>query len=106
MATRLTWLGHATVLIDFAGTRVLTDPVLRGRVAHLLREGAVPAMPTALDAVLVSHLHRDHADVPTLRRVAPGVPVIGPHGTAALMRRARRPGDVIEVTVGDVVDIT
>jgi L-ascorbate metabolism protein UlaG (beta-lactamase superfamily) len=106
MATRLTWLGHATVLIDLSGTLVLTDPVLRGRVAHLLRAGPVPPMPANLDAVLLSHLHRDHADVPTLRRIEPRGPVIGPRGTAALMRRAGRAGDVLEVTVGDVVQIT
>jgi L-ascorbate metabolism protein UlaG (beta-lactamase superfamily) len=105
MATRLTWLGHATVLIDFSGARVLTDPVLRGRVAHLLRDRPAPHMPAGLDAVLVSHLHRDHADMPTLRRVAPGVRMIGPRGTAAMMRRAGRAG-VLEVTVGDVVEIT
>src|SRR4051794_39981606 len=105
MATRLTWLGHATVLIDFSGTRVLTDPVLRGRVGHLLRMGPVPAMPAELDAVLLSHLHRDHADGPTLKRIERQLRVIGPRGTAALMRRARPAADVIEVTVGDVVEI-
>jgi L-ascorbate metabolism protein UlaG (beta-lactamase superfamily) len=106
MATRLTWLGHATVLIDFSGTRVLTDPVLRRRMAHLLREGPVPAMPTDLDVVLLSHLHRDHADVPTLKRIEPGLRLIGPRRTAALMRRAGWTGEVLEVTVGDVVEIT
>jgi L-ascorbate metabolism protein UlaG (beta-lactamase superfamily) len=105
MATRLTWLGHATVLVDFCGTRVLTDPVLRGRVAHLVRHGPVPAVPADLDAVLLSHLHRDHADVPTLRRIGRHVPVIGPRGTRAALRHVRR-GDVREVAVGDVVEVT
>lgn len=105
MATRLTWLGHATVLIDLSGTRLLTDPVLRGRVAHLVRKGPVPAVPAGLDAVLLSHLHRDHADVPTLRRIEQHVPVIGPRGTAAALRRARR-ADVREVAIGDVVEVT
>lgn len=61
-------------------------------------------MPAGIDAVLLSHLHRDHADVPTLRRVEQHVPVIGPRGTRAALRRARR-ADVREVTVGDIVDI-
>jgi L-ascorbate metabolism protein UlaG (beta-lactamase superfamily) len=104
MTTRLTWLGHATVLIDFSGTRLLTDPVLRGRVAHLVRHGPVPHVPAGLDAVLLSHLHRDHADLPTLRRIAPHVPVIGPRGTRAAMEPARC-ADVHEVVVGDVVDV-
>ena len=37
-ADRLTWLGHATVLLELGGARFVTDPVLRARVAHLRRE--------------------------------------------------------------------
>jgi L-ascorbate metabolism protein UlaG (beta-lactamase superfamily) len=104
MVARVTWLGHSTVLLELSGTRLLTDPVLRRRVAHLVRHGPVPALPTRLDAVLLSHLHHDHADIPTLRRVRDAVPVIGPHGTASALRRARL-SDVLEVGVGDVVRI-
>jgi len=62
----ITWLGHSTVLIETAGVRVLTDPVLRKRVMHMVRQVEVPAPPEQLDAVLLSHLHHDHADLPTL----------------------------------------
>src|SRR3954471_8694528 len=85
MAHRLTWLGHATVLIELGGLRVLTDPLLRGRVAHLRRHVPVPALPAGLDAVLLSHLHRDHADGPTLRRLA-GVPALVPRGAGGTVR--------------------
>ncbi|MCW3002469.1 MAG: hypothetical protein JWQ20_1767 [Conexibacter sp.] len=78
--------------------------MLRGRVAHLVRHGPVPGLPTGLDAVLLSHLHRDHADTPTLRRIDPAVPLIGPRGTASALGRARR-SDVREVVVGDVVEV-
>jgi L-ascorbate metabolism protein UlaG (beta-lactamase superfamily) len=61
-------------------------------------------VPADLDAVLLSHVHRDHADVPTLRRIAPHVPVIGPRGTRAALGRARR-ADVRDVVAGDVVDV-
>jgi L-ascorbate metabolism protein UlaG (beta-lactamase superfamily) len=64
---RVTWLGHATVLIETAGVRLLTDPVLRDRVAHLIRQVPTPASPGQVDAVLISHLHRDHLDRPSLR---------------------------------------
>jgi L-ascorbate metabolism protein UlaG (beta-lactamase superfamily) len=104
MVARLTWLGHSTALLELSGTRLLTDPVLRRRVAHLVRHDAVPEVPADLDAVLLSHLHRDHADVPTLRRLGGGVPVIGPRGTASALRRAGL-RDVREVVVGDVVQI-
>ena len=99
MAT-ITWLGHSTVLIETAGVRVLTDPVLRKRVMHMVRQVEVPAPPEQLDAVLLSHLHHDHADLPTPRGL-PGVfEVFGPAGTARLVPGAREldPGD--EVTLG------
>jgi L-ascorbate metabolism protein UlaG (beta-lactamase superfamily) len=104
-ATRVTWLGHATVLVEVSGARLLTDPVLRARVVHLLRHGPVPAPPAGLDAILLSHLHLDHADLPTLRRLDPGVPIIGPRGTAATLARLRRRGAVREVVVGDAVEV-
>jgi len=100
----LTWLGHATTLVEVGGARVLTDPVLRGRIAHLRRHAPAPAAPRALDAILVSHLHRDHLDLPSLRALDPAVPVIVPRGAAPVLRRARR-RDVREVDVGDAVEI-
>jgi L-ascorbate metabolism protein UlaG (beta-lactamase superfamily) len=68
----LTFVGHATVLIDVGGVRVLTDPVLSGRVAHLRRHGgAVDADALGrLDAVLVSHAHLDHLHTASLARLA------------------------------------
>ena len=101
MAT-ITWLGHSTVLIDVVGTRVLTDPVLRKRVAHMVRQVDVPAPPENVDAVLLSHLHHDHADLPTLRKLPGAFEVFGPPGTAKLMPGAHEldPGD--EATVGGV----
>lgn len=77
---RLTWLGHSTVLIQTAGASVLTDPLLRGRVVHLRRHTTTPAVPERLDAVLVSHLHHDHLDPPSLRAVDPSAVLVVPRG--------------------------
>jgi len=41
--SRLTWLGHSTVVVDLEDTRVVTDPVLRARVWHLRRDAEVSA---------------------------------------------------------------
>jgi len=79
----LTYVGHATALIELDGARLLTDPVLRRRVGPLVRHGAMPAAATTrdLDAVLVSHLHRDHADLGSLRRLGRQVPLLAPPGS-------------------------
>jgi L-ascorbate metabolism protein UlaG (beta-lactamase superfamily) len=78
----ITWLGHATVLLDLDGARVLTDPVLGDRIGPLVRIAPSPPADRLdrLDAVVLSHLHADHADVRSLRRVAGAVPVIAPEG--------------------------
>jgi len=87
VVSAVTWLGHSTVLIEAGGLRLLTDPVLRPRVAHLTRRAPAvdPAGLGPLDAVLLSHVHRDHLDVPTLRAVGAHVPVVAPPGAAALV---------------------
>ena len=95
---RITWLGHSTVLVELGSLRVLTDPLLRGRVAHLRRHVPVPRTPDRLDAILLSHLHHDHADVPSLRRL-PGVRLIGPAGAAALRGLDGR--EVVTVAPGE-----
>ena len=68
---RLTYLGHSTVLIELNGVRMLTDPVLRSRVAHLERRAAPVDMRAAErpDVVLISHMHLDHFDPGSLRLV-------------------------------------
>jgi L-ascorbate metabolism protein UlaG (beta-lactamase superfamily) len=90
------------VLVVLDGVRVVTDPVLRSRVSHLRRivPPAVEVRP--VDAILVSHLHWDHLDLPSLRRFDRSVPVIVPRGSARLFRRFER---VVEVEPGDRVTV-
>jgi L-ascorbate metabolism protein UlaG (beta-lactamase superfamily) len=97
------YVGHSTVRLELDGVRLLTDPLLRRRVAHLRR--AVPLPTDAardVDAVLVSHAHYDHLDLPSLSRVGVSVPVVVPRGLAALLTR-RRFERVIEVDEGEEV---
>jgi L-ascorbate metabolism protein UlaG (beta-lactamase superfamily) len=83
----VTWVGHATTLIELDGLRLLTDPILRNRVGPLRRHGAPPAAGIAdsLNALLISHLHHDHADVPSLRGIDRRVPILAPRGAGEFL---------------------
>ncbi|HUO69740.1 MAG TPA: MBL fold metallo-hydrolase [Solirubrobacteraceae bacterium] len=86
----ITWVGHATVLIELDGVRLLTDPVVRARVGPLRRIAPPVDLVAlrALDGVLLSHLHADHVDLASLRDVARDVPVFVPAPAAQwLMQR-------------------
>jgi L-ascorbate metabolism protein UlaG (beta-lactamase superfamily) len=99
------WLGHSTVVVDLDGVRLITDPLLRNRVAHLRR--AVPVNSKAMrgvDAVLISHAHYDHLDLPSLERLGKKVPVVVPRGLGVLLRR-RRFENVVEIELDDIVRI-
>ena len=101
----LTWLGHSTVAIDVAGTRLVTDPVLRPRVWHLRRTGTIDRDAAGrLDGVLVSHGHFDHLDLATLRRLDRSATVVVPRGLGGLVRR-RGFRAVVEVEPGDEVEL-
>jgi len=102
---RVEYVGHATVAVDLDGARLLTDPLLRNRVAHLKR--AVPVDARALrgvDAVLISHAHYDHLDLPSLEKLGTKVPVVVPRGLGGLLRK-RRFESVLEVEVGETFSL-
>jgi L-ascorbate metabolism protein UlaG (beta-lactamase superfamily) len=75
---RLTWLGHASWLVQLGGLSLLIDPVLGESITGVIkRNGRPPLTPDKLPPIaaqLVSHNHYDHMDLPTLRAV--GAPVV------------------------------
>jgi L-ascorbate metabolism protein UlaG (beta-lactamase superfamily) len=90
------WLGHSTVLLNFLGLWVITDPVLGTRCGvrfgpltigprRRIRSGlAVHELPD-IDLLILSHAHMDHLDSWTLRRL-PGRPqVVTPPGIRDLL---------------------
>jgi len=103
---RIVFLGHSTVLIELDGVRLLTDPLLRGRVAHLRRRAArVEEHAFAdLDAVLISHLHHDHLDIASLRMLDGEPPLLVPSGAGAWLRR-RRFAAVSELAPGEAAQL-
>lgn len=101
-AARVTYVGHATVLIEIDGVRLLTDPLLRRRIGPLRRHGATPdpRLAESVDAVLISHLHHDHADAPSLRRLSRTAPMLAAPGAGDFLSRLGF-GDVRELAPGD-----
>jgi L-ascorbate metabolism protein UlaG (beta-lactamase superfamily) len=87
---RFTYLGHASTLIELDGVTILTDPLLRQRTAHLRRTSVIDQSAALLtpDVVLISHMHWDHLDLPSLRMISPDTLVIGPVGSGTVLRRA------------------
>lgn len=76
----LAWLGHATVLVNFYGVRILTDPALFPRIGvdlglgslgplRLVQCALAPDELPDIDLVLVSHAHFDHLDTPSLAAI-------------------------------------
>jgi L-ascorbate metabolism protein UlaG (beta-lactamase superfamily) len=92
------WLGHATVLLNFFGTWILTDPVLQPRIGvalagltmgprRLVAPGLrVEELPSP-DLLLVSHAHMDHLDLGTLQRLPEATPTITSHDVRDLLAR-------------------
>ena len=99
----VTWVGHASALIEADGHRILTDPTLTARLAHLRRRVPVPDL-APVDTVLISHLHLDHLHLPSLRRLGPLPRVVVPAGAGRLVRSLGA-GEVHEVRAGDEVDL-
>jgi L-ascorbate metabolism protein UlaG (beta-lactamase superfamily) len=94
----LTFIGHSTFLIQTAAGNILTDPVYSERASPLRFLGPRRVRPPAvlfddlppISAVLLSHNHYDHCDLPTLRMLARRFDpvVVVPLGNAALARSA------------------
>jgi L-ascorbate metabolism protein UlaG (beta-lactamase superfamily) len=95
-AITATWLGHASVLVNFYGFTILTDPALMQRIganfglgtigpkrliAPALRVGQLPK----IDLVLLSHAHFDHFDMPTLKALPRGSKAVTAKNTGDLL---------------------
>jgi L-ascorbate metabolism protein UlaG (beta-lactamase superfamily) len=105
------WIGHATVLINFFGINILTDPVLFPRIGIRLpgltigpKRLTAPALQIhelpKIDVVLLSHAHFDHFDLRTLRRFDEKTCVITAPKTADLLRWTRL-RDITELRWGE-----
>jgi L-ascorbate metabolism protein UlaG (beta-lactamase superfamily) len=111
---RVTLIGHATTLIQMDGVNILTDPIWSERASPVSWAGPERFRPPGvrfedlpeIDAVVISHNHYDHLDLPTLKRLerehAPRF-YVG-LGNAALLRRNGLT-DVVELDWWDAVPL-
>jgi L-ascorbate metabolism protein UlaG (beta-lactamase superfamily) len=91
------WLGHATLLIDYLGVRLITDPTFFHRIGlnvgglftvGPVRRAPVPLNPAdigPLDLILITHAHMDHLDLPSLRALPRSATVVSCRGCRDLI---------------------
>ncbi|TDV53784.1 L-ascorbate metabolism protein UlaG (beta-lactamase superfamily) [Actinophytocola oryzae] len=106
---RVSWLGHATVLVEVERKRFLFDPVWSDRVSPSTMVGPKRLHPVPwsvddlpeLDAVVISHDHYDHLDMMTVRRLfarQPSLTFVVPLGVGAHLERWRVPtANIVEL---------
>ncbi len=93
---RVTWLGHASFLIQGGEKSLLVDPVFSEHCAPLpfpsmKRKAATPCLLSELppiDAILLTHTHYDHLDLPTLRQLGRSIPLFLPTGHAGFFKKS------------------
>lgn len=94
--SRITWLGHASFLIQGAGKSLLIDPVFSDYCfplpfPSLKRKVAPPCLLSELphiDAILLTHSHYDHLDLQTLIKIGKSTPLFLPSGHSSLLKKS------------------
>jgi L-ascorbate metabolism protein UlaG (beta-lactamase superfamily) len=112
------WVGHSTLLINFYGYIILTDPVFGKRVGIRvgpknwvvgIKRHIGPAISIEeigkVDLILLSHAHMDHFDLPSLSKLAnPETKVITPRNTSFLLKRMPF-GQIIEIADQETIEL-
>jgi len=105
---RVTYIGHATLLIEIGGKRVLTDPNFDPALGKILPRVSAPgialeALPK-LDAILLTHAHADHLSFDSLDALPSDIPLLAPPAVAKWLRKQGY-GHAVPIAPGDMVEV-
>ena len=102
---QVTWIGHASFLVQSGGANILIDPVWSrwlGVVKRVRQPGLEIEDLPPIHAVLITHAHYDHLHLRALKQLGNGQPILVPRGVGRLVRR-RGFGQIIEMDTWDRV---